>query len=467
MALVVADRLRETSTTAGTGTYTLAGAVIGHQSFSVVGDGNTTYYTATDGTDWEVGTGTYTASGTTLARTTIHASSNSGSAVDWSTGTRNIYGDLPAAVLDSLLSGGGGDFTGPGSSTDNALVRFDGTGGKTGQNSGVIIDDNAGYTATILAAATVGVSLTAHASQSANMQEWKDSGGTVGARITSSQEFSNPGIGSSESFGAGATTGSRSGCTAVGLNADASAGNDATSFGGNSTAGTFGSAFGEEANNSGSGLAMGRLSDGHFAVGYAADSTGHSTAMAMGTAAVGGAVYAIAIGSSADSSYSSSIVIGRSSVSTAAYQFIVGSSTAPITTAYIGEGVTSTSPQDITYHATGGSGTNIAAGDFIIAGGKATGNATGGSVVFQTPDAGSSGTSLQSLTEKVRIDVEGGMMFTEQSAAPSSPANGTECRTYMKGDKFIIQYYDGTNTKYRYLDLTSTDATWTYTTSAP
>jgi len=142
MALVVADRVRETSTTDGTGTYTLLGAVLGHQAFSEVGDGNTTYYCATNGTDWEVGTGTYTLSGTTLARTTVHASSNSGSAVDWpTTGTRNIYGYLPATILDSLLSGGG-SFSGPGSSTDNAVVRFDGTGGSTGQNSAVQIDDN-------------------------------------------------------------------------------------------------------------------------------------------------------------------------------------------------------------------------------------------------------------------------------------------------------------------------------------
>jgi hypothetical protein len=96
MALVVKDRVRESTTTTGTGTYTLAGATPGFQSFSVIGDGNTTYYAATDGTDWEVGIGTYTASGTTLARTTILESSNSGSAVDWPAGEKDIFVTYPA-----------------------------------------------------------------------------------------------------------------------------------------------------------------------------------------------------------------------------------------------------------------------------------------------------------------------------------------------------------------------------------
>ena len=96
MALVVKDRIQETTTTTGTGTYTLAGAKTGFASFSGIGDGNTTYYACTDGTDFEVGIGTYTASGTTLARTTILASTNSNNAVDWSAGSKDIFVTLPA-----------------------------------------------------------------------------------------------------------------------------------------------------------------------------------------------------------------------------------------------------------------------------------------------------------------------------------------------------------------------------------
>lgn len=98
MALVVADRVKETTTTTGTGTITLAGAATGFQSFSVIGNGNTTYYTIAGqtGGEWEVGIGTYTLSGTTLSRDTVLASSNSGSLVNFSAGTKDVFVTYPA-----------------------------------------------------------------------------------------------------------------------------------------------------------------------------------------------------------------------------------------------------------------------------------------------------------------------------------------------------------------------------------
>ncbi|MDR3473317.1 MAG: hypothetical protein P4M09_16785 [Devosia sp.] len=98
------DRVQESSTTTGTGSYTLLGANTGFQPWSVVGNGNTGYYVATDGTNWEAGIGTYTASGTTLARTTILASSNANAAVSWGAGTRTISLVTLAAFLNGLLS---------------------------------------------------------------------------------------------------------------------------------------------------------------------------------------------------------------------------------------------------------------------------------------------------------------------------------------------------------------------------
>lgn len=97
MALVLADRVQETTTTTGTGTVTLAGAVSGYQTFAAVGDGNSTYYTIAGGAEWEVGIGTYTASGTTLSRTTVLSSSNSGSLVTFSAGSKNVFVTYPAA----------------------------------------------------------------------------------------------------------------------------------------------------------------------------------------------------------------------------------------------------------------------------------------------------------------------------------------------------------------------------------
>jgi len=95
MALVVKDRIKETTTTTGTGTVTLAGADSGFQAFSVLGDGNTTYYAITSGTDWEVGLGTYTSSGTTLSRDTVLESSNAGSKITLA-GTSDVFCTYPA-----------------------------------------------------------------------------------------------------------------------------------------------------------------------------------------------------------------------------------------------------------------------------------------------------------------------------------------------------------------------------------
>ena len=99
MALVLKDRVKETTTSTGTGTITLAGAVSGFQSFSAIGDGNTTYYAIVDAAtgDWEVGVGTYTASGTTLSRTTVLSSSNAGSPVNFGAGTKDVFVTYPSS----------------------------------------------------------------------------------------------------------------------------------------------------------------------------------------------------------------------------------------------------------------------------------------------------------------------------------------------------------------------------------
>ena len=125
MALVVKDRVKETTTTTGTGTYTLGGAVTGFETFtSNLSNADTTYYVCTDGTDFEVGIGTFTSSGTTLARTTILASSNSNNAVSWSSGTREIFITYPAdkAVFKDASNNINGTFVGniTGNVTGNA-----------------------------------------------------------------------------------------------------------------------------------------------------------------------------------------------------------------------------------------------------------------------------------------------------------------------------------------------------------
>ena len=100
MALVLADRVKESTTTTGTGALTLAGAVDGFQSFATVGDTNTTYYVIQHTTlaEFEVGIGTYTSSGTTLSRDTILTSSNSNNAVNFSAGIKYVFVTVPKAA---------------------------------------------------------------------------------------------------------------------------------------------------------------------------------------------------------------------------------------------------------------------------------------------------------------------------------------------------------------------------------
>jgi hypothetical protein len=98
MAFVIKDRVKETTTTTGTGTVTLLGAVSGFEAFSAIGNTNTTYYAIVhqSADEWEVGIGTYTLSGTTLARTTVLSSTNSDAAVDFAAGTKDVFVTYPA-----------------------------------------------------------------------------------------------------------------------------------------------------------------------------------------------------------------------------------------------------------------------------------------------------------------------------------------------------------------------------------
>jgi hypothetical protein len=106
MALVLADRVQQTGTANTTVSFTLSGSVTGFQSFTVIGNTNTTYYAATDASgNWEAGLGTYSTTGPTLTRTTILSSSNSGSAVTFS-GTVNVFVTYPSSRAVYLSSDG-------------------------------------------------------------------------------------------------------------------------------------------------------------------------------------------------------------------------------------------------------------------------------------------------------------------------------------------------------------------------
>ena len=98
MALVLADRVKDTTTTTGTGSVTLSGSPpAGFQSFgAAIGNGNTTYYTISGGSQFEVGIGTYNSTGVVLNRDTVLSSSNSGSLVNFSAGDKDVFVTYPA-----------------------------------------------------------------------------------------------------------------------------------------------------------------------------------------------------------------------------------------------------------------------------------------------------------------------------------------------------------------------------------
>jgi hypothetical protein len=150
MPLVLADRVQETASAPGTGSVTLLGAVTGFQTFAVIGNGNTTFYTIADqgGSNWEVGIGTYSTSGPTLARTTILSSSNGGLIVNFSSGTQSVFVTYPSS--QSVYEDASGNVSPLGTIASGIWqgttigVAYGGTGVTTssGANSVVLRDAN-------------------------------------------------------------------------------------------------------------------------------------------------------------------------------------------------------------------------------------------------------------------------------------------------------------------------------------
>lgn len=156
MAFILADRVFETTTTTGTGTVNLDGPVTGAQGFVAgVGDANNTFYVIEDGTDWEIGVGTVT-SGVpdTLSRDTILASSNSGAAVNWGAGTRNVFVSMPAGkqpLLDRANTfTGNNTFTGTNTFNGVTLPSGDGTSGQFLKTDGAGITSFSSVSGTLI-----------------------------------------------------------------------------------------------------------------------------------------------------------------------------------------------------------------------------------------------------------------------------------------------------------------------------
>jgi len=143
MALVINDRVKETTTTTGTGAVSLGGAVTGFEAFSAgIGNSNTTYYAISHQTEdeFEVGLGTLDGDSSDLTRTTVISSSNSDSAVDFAAGTKDVVCTMPASKLvfedasdnvtvgNDLILGSDSSVLKFGADSDTTLTHTDGTG---------------------------------------------------------------------------------------------------------------------------------------------------------------------------------------------------------------------------------------------------------------------------------------------------------------------------------------------------
>lgn len=228
------------------------------------------------------------------------------------------------------------------------------------------------------------------------------------------------------------------GSVAVGYSAEAggSTAFGSTAVGANATAtADRATALGRGANAGGTCVAVGDLAD---------SSGGSQGSAAFGYSATASGVGAQAFGNNAAAAFNASIALGGHSATTAANQLVIGgvNSTWAITDVYIGDLVTNASPLGFTLNATGGSGSNVAGAAVTIAGGKGTGDASGGGVIFQTSDAGASGSTLQTLTEKCRVPVEGGFQWTGNGTKPTAGSAYRGMVWYTPGGAGVLDKFE-------------------------
>lgn len=239
MALVLADRVKETTTTAGTGTVTLLGASTGFQSFAVIGNANTTYYTIAGQTtsEWEVGIGTYTLSGTTLARTTVLANSagTQPTALTFSAGTKDVFVTYPSGKSVNLDASGNATALG----TPVAFVGTNITGTASGLTAGNVTT-NANLTGAVT---SVGNATSLGSFTSAQLLgALTDETGTGAAVFATSPTLVTPALGTPSALVGTNITGTASGLTAGNVTTNANLTGAVTSSGNATSLGSFTSA---------------------------------------------------------------------------------------------------------------------------------------------------------------------------------------------------------------------------------
>ena len=188
MALVLADRVRDTTTTTGTGTVTLSGtAPTGYQNFSVIGNANTTYYTINAGSQWEVGIGTYSSTGPTLARTTVLESSNANALVNFSAGTKDVFVTYPsdrAVTTDGVETLTNKTINGSNNTITNVSLTTAVTGTLPVANGGTGVTTSTGTTSVVLSNSPVLVTPTLGAASATSIANGLGAVGTPSYAFT-------------------------------------------------------------------------------------------------------------------------------------------------------------------------------------------------------------------------------------------------------------------------------------------
>jgi hypothetical protein len=323
--------------------------------------------------------------------------------------------------------GGSGDVTGPGSSTDNAIATWDGVGGDTLQSSGIIavtggtnsfaIGANSGL-GTGVSNTAIGDGATTAAGNTAQNTAVGKGAAASGGECTAVGEVSQASGLRSAAFGRNAVA-SGDNSTAIGRSSSATVGS-------NTAIGNGAAASGGSGN-----FAMGKNCS---VVGTAGNNTGigndisipaaGNSNIAIGNSSTASAALSFAFGRQSTSAFNFSMAFGWLAATDTANQVVYGSGSAQVNYFVVGKGNTHTSPSEVVWRTTSGSGTNINGANFVCEPGRPTGSGNSGSFIIRTAPPGASGTALRTSVDRFTVDTNSNIFCGTSAALATNATEG-------------------------------------------